>query len=403
MINGLWGRPRSGKSYEAVRYHIIPALLKRQTYKKDNEEHETIGRMVVTNIPINIEKVRQIYGDEAANLIVIVKTEFNDYGNVRPFSVPDDFTKHGWSNELGQGPLFIIDEAHLSVGRDCKKEVREYYSMHGHYGHDIILLSQDPAKIHKDIKSMVEVSWRCIKKSVYGDNDSYIKKTYHGVASRNADFVHEEERKYDPHYFPFYQSHTQSSVSVDEAIHQDIKGSLMPGKWRFISLIVISLFVTFYFGSKMFSVEPDEPKRTKPVVEEAQKVKRQNVEKVSEQVKKGSFVRYENGRIVNDKVFDDMRGKSKEYHPFYKVELFISGWHDASTERMYFFSAKKDSKEVFSLRLSDLYQAGYDVFVVSDCSIRLRFYDYEDYINCDLSDEQYARDSEGSTYSHETY
>jgi len=400
MINGLWGRPRSGKSYEAVRYHIIPALLKCQTYKKDNEEHETIGRMVVTNIPINIEKVRQIYGDEAADLIVIVKTEFNDYGNVRPFSVPDDFTRHNWTNELGQGPLFVIDEAHLSVGRDCKKEVREYYSMHGHYGHDIILLSQDPAKIHKDIKSMVEVSWRCIKKSVYGDNDSYIKKTYHGVAARNADFVHEEERKYDPHYFPFYQSHTQSCVSVDEAIHQDIKGSLMPGKWRFISLIVISLVVTFYFGSQMFSVK--EPERAKSVVAKTQNVKK--VEKIKPQVKEGSFIRYKNGRIVNDKVFDDIRAKSKEYHPYYKVELFISGWHDASAERVYFFSAKKDAKEVFSLRLSDLYQAGYDVFVVSDCSIRLRFYDYEDYINCDLSDdEQYAAGREGSANPLEIY
>jgi len=392
MINGLWGRPRSGKSYEAVRYHIIPALLKRQTYKKDNDEHETIGRMVVTNIPINIEKVRQIYGDEAANLIVIVKTEFNDYGNVRPFSVPDDFTKHGWSNELGQGPLFIIDEAHLSVGRDCKKEVREYYSMHGHYGHDIILLSQDPAKIHKDIKSMVEVSWRCIKKSVYGDNDSYIKKTYHGVAARNADFVHEEERKYDSHYFPFYQSHTQSSVPVDEAVHQDIKGSLMPGKWRFITLIVVGIFISLYFGAQMFSVKHEQVKLsvTNPVVVETKKVKEVKKEK---EAREGSFTTYKNGRIVNnDKIFDNTRLNSKEYHPYYKVDLFISGWHDAAADRVYFFSAKKDAREVFSLRLSDLYQAGYDVFVISDCSIRLRFYDYEDYINCDLSsDEEYAR------------
>jgi zona occludens toxin len=41
MINGLSGRPGSGKSYEAVVTHILPALQQ--------------GRKIVTNIPLNIE------------------------------------------------------------------------------------------------------------------------------------------------------------------------------------------------------------------------------------------------------------------------------------------------------------------------------------------------------------
>ncbi|MFB9215678.1 zonular occludens toxin domain-containing protein, partial [Vibrio sinaloensis] len=51
MIFGLAGRPRSGKSYEAVVYHIIPAVKE--------------GRKVITNIPLNIDKFKKIFGDKA--------------------------------------------------------------------------------------------------------------------------------------------------------------------------------------------------------------------------------------------------------------------------------------------------------------------------------------------------
>ncbi len=41
MINGLEGIPGSGKSYEATVYHVLAAL---QT-----------GRLVITNLPLNVE------------------------------------------------------------------------------------------------------------------------------------------------------------------------------------------------------------------------------------------------------------------------------------------------------------------------------------------------------------
>ena len=48
MINGLSGRPGSGKSYEAVIRHIMPALMKQ--------------RKVVTNIPLNVEWFCSVVG-----------------------------------------------------------------------------------------------------------------------------------------------------------------------------------------------------------------------------------------------------------------------------------------------------------------------------------------------------
>nr|MBF4348645.1 assembly protein [Vibrio anguillarum] len=46
MIYAIVGRPRSGKSYESVVYHIIPAIK--------------AGRKVVTNVSLNISYFQKV-------------------------------------------------------------------------------------------------------------------------------------------------------------------------------------------------------------------------------------------------------------------------------------------------------------------------------------------------------
>ncbi|MBV1843592.1 zonular occludens toxin domain-containing protein, partial [Photobacterium ganghwense] len=55
MINLIVGRPGGGKSYEAVVFHIIPAIQN--------------GRKVVTNLPLNIDHFVKVFGEDARSLI----------------------------------------------------------------------------------------------------------------------------------------------------------------------------------------------------------------------------------------------------------------------------------------------------------------------------------------------
>jgi zona occludens toxin len=360
MINAIVGRPRAGKSYESVVYHILPSAKS--------------GRLVVTNIPVNKEKIVAYYGQEVADNIIVVTANFNSYGMVRPFSSPEDFTKYDWKNDKGQGPLFVVDEAHLSMGRDAKKEVLEYLSLHGHYGHDIIVLTQDAAKLHKDLKVMVEVCWRCIKKSVFGDNDHYIKKTYHGVSARTTDFVHQEERKYEVQYFQFYQSHTQSSVSVDEEKPKDIKAKLMPHKWLSIILIVVGVFFCVWTGKRMFFPAAK--------VQESAKAAPSLVT-----VTQSPVAVPQPATALNSHTVPQQMDKSLPIHPFYKVDLHVDGSAEYSMNgRMYkevYFSGSQNGQNVLSLSIADLRLAGYDVQVYSDCVVFIAFKEYQDYIICD--------------------
>lgn len=360
MINAITGRPRAGKSYESVIFHILPAACE--------------GRLVVTNIPINKEAVTKFYSQEVADLIIVVKSNFTDYGMVRPFAVPDDYTKYDWKNEKGQGPLFVVDEAHLSIGRDAKKEILEYLSLHGHYGHDIIMVTQNPQKLHRDLKDMIEVCHRCIKKSVFGDDTHYIKKTYHGVSGRNEDYVREEEREYKTQYFQFYQSHTQSAIAVDEAKPKDANAVMFPRKKLIIGMLVLAVPMSIYFFGKMISptapksaktTETEQPKSSQPV--------NQSQVALSAPVPQAAKPQAE---------------PEIPHHPFYKVTLHVDGIAFYTLKgREYkeaYFVASQNGQSVFTVASADLRMAGYDVAIYGDCLVRLTYNKiYDDWIVCD--------------------
>lgn len=362
MITALLGRPGAGKSYEAVVFQIIPAAKE--------------GRLVVTNIPINLDAVEKYYGAETAAHIRIVKTEYGDYGLKRPFSEPDDFLVHkDWQNAKGQGPLFVVDETHLCIGRDAKKEVLEYLSMHRHYGHDIIVMSQSPTKLHKDLRDMIEVSYRCVKKSVFGDDTHYIKKTYHGCAVRNTEFVHEEEREYKAQYFQFYKSHTQSGSSVFEASAKDVKAVLNPYKKLSLAMMLIgALAAIFLFKSMMF---PANAKSETQIAAPGQDIVSNSPQSQSAQAAFSAPA----AKAIQKPLFEDKR------HPFYKLVLHVEGsatYYDGKyLVKQVWFSASQNGQFITRLNLGDLKLAGYDVTVLTDCAVRVEYGDYSDWITCD--------------------
>ena len=139
MINGLSGRPGAGKTYECVTQHIIPAL---------NDK-----RKIITNIPLNVEWFVNVLGAYVRELIVIVDGGYHNYGDKRPFAKVSDFLQYDtWRNEKNQGVYFFIDECHLAMpvgGTD--KSLKEYLSMHRHYGHDLMLLTQNFRKVDREL------------------------------------------------------------------------------------------------------------------------------------------------------------------------------------------------------------------------------------------------------------
>ena len=382
MISAQLGRPGGGKSYEIVKYQIIPSVL--------NDK-----RKVVTNIPIQLDHIEKIHGKEYSDLIDVVEGSFHEYGLKRPFSKAEDFLKYDdWRNDKGQGALFIVDEAHLSIGRDADKALLEYLSMHRHYGHDIIVVTQSHRKLNRDLRDMVEVAYHCAKMAAYGDDTKYIRKTYHGVENMREP-IHVEEREYDPAIFPYYKSHTKNDSSVTEASVKDSKALLNPfGK---ATKICIAIGAVIFIGSmiNIFTSDSPEEKLAKlQQKQQAQPAATQPAPIPTEQVatvqqnkpEKPQPQKVEEEPLsASEKIRRQREKDSKKYHPFSKVQLHINGFYSdiATGESKVYFSASRNGQNLFELGSKDFFMAGYEVNVLGDCVVEIIYFDFRDFLTCD--------------------
>jgi len=391
MINGIQGKPGGGKSYEAVVTHIIPTITKDR-------------RKVVTNLPLNVDVFCEVYGEYCRDLIEIVDGEFHNYGGQRPFSKKDHFLQYeGWQNPQGQKVYFFIDECHLAMPtQGTEKELTEFFSMHRHYGFDIMLITQNFRKVNKDIKDMIQMSYRCIKKSHMGQDDKYILKVHDGVGTTNASVYRTDERKYESRYFRFYTSHTKNNKSVQEATSKDVKKWYNNWTtWGAIACIPIGLMVVI--GALSSGESLSETAKRANQNQGLENVRDNSLHQTDSSAPSGGFVprtsNVPNGHLQSSissqpstkgKISEPIKEEPKsidETHPFYKVALHIAGWAEYTDRgkilKNYYLSASQNGQHIFDLSLRDLALSGYSVIVRSGCMIEISYKKFHDFITCD--------------------
>lgn len=197
-ITLILGKPGAGKSYEAVRYNILPMLEQ--------------GRMVVTNIPLNLEAFRKINPEYITKIVTISPT----LDNLRPFSREKDFTDyHSFRNDKGHGVFFVIDECHMSVPsatKSCDRGVLEWYAMHRHHCADVLLITQSKHKVNRSVLALVSDTIILMNNGIFGSRGSYIRK----VKVDDMQVGQPVVRKYDKEYFAFYTTHTGGTGNEDK-------------------------------------------------------------------------------------------------------------------------------------------------------------------------------------------
>ncbi|WP_323948280.1 zonular occludens toxin domain-containing protein [Aeromonas hydrophila] len=363
-INIIVGRPGSGKSFEAVAYHLIPAIES--------------GRRVVTNLPLHLDHFVAVYGSDVLDLIEVVADDFSkDLGVIKAFSTPSYFTSDEWRDDKGRGPLFIIDECHFQypkTGRGKKAsddiaDCLEYFSMHRHYGHDILLMTQSLGKLNRDLRDMIEVQYSVSKHTALGSQKSYTRKTLDGAGVRPA-VTFTGVRTYDAKYYPFYKSHTQSEGDVKEAMAGDVS-PIWKRWWLWLSvpLVVAGLWFSVSSmggilgggerssGAKAASSSSVQPMPTTPAAVPPMPVPK----------------------------------REKPQGPFDHFDISITGFADLTykdntgqlhPQIEYYLQARSKNSYTFDMKLSDLLMAGYQVDALGPCLIRLEYKEQERFLYC---------------------
>lgn len=446
MIDLLEGIPGSGKSYEAVVFHVLPALKK--------------GRKVVTNLPLNVEAFAKLdarYPDlldirkeprpilgrwdaEAAgrgeSCFVLgdfeqpkaVKVTQKIHGmNVQVTGVLDDENDRvvgefegrpsikapagtplfghvwdfydDWRGEGNQGPLYIIDECHVSFpkenvrkGRGTPDNVIQWFKLSRHFGADILLMTQRMNALEPDIAELAQHHIRVMKALFLGKKDEYVRKVFAGYRGGE---VQVNIRQYKSQYFHLYQSHTQGSTVIEAAPSDLDTKYVRLKKFNRIFYVVTALACVYAGykilhkpdnnehakafkaaahktpeGHKLLGVAPDgspisEP--YKPPTSQQAMVKSREPEKVSE-------ASQESAKEPEKKDPEPLEGKG----------VHIVGWALFDKKKlMHSIVLSKDGRTIADIKASDLVQAGYEYQPLAECMAYLSWKGQKRAVTCD--------------------
>jgi len=202
------GLPRSGKSYEAMVYHIIPALKS--------------GRPVQAYIEgLNFEKIAKVAGlslEVVCDLLTQITEE-------QVKDVPQ------WAQK---NSLVVIDEAQdfWPTGRQSLPEdVTKFVTQHGHFGLDLLLMGQDLRDVHNLWRRRVDTKIVFMKRDMIGKENTY-KYTVYKARKTDKDTVFEQMsdgiRTYDKSYFGTYASHVDTQVQTGN--YKDDRANIFKSK-----------------------------------------------------------------------------------------------------------------------------------------------------------------------------
>jgi zona occludens toxin len=350
MINLTLGQPGGGKSYEAVAFHIIPAIVR--------------GRKVITNLSLNVDVFEQ-YFPGARQLIEIRGAVFTESGLVRPFSLASHYGDTWKHPEDGVGPLYVIDECHLALPlRGTPVGVEEWYSLHRHELADVLLITQSYGKINKAIRDLVQLVYRCKKATAFGSSDRYIRKVQDGL---RGEVVNTSIRKYESKYFPLYKSHTLSGAAATEYSASDVVPHWK--RWPFKGAVLMMILAACVIVHQLTKSKP---------------VPKQPVATVSAPVA-APFVQEQIKPVEPPKPAPESRGPDKKMHPYdgqplHLVATLVGKRPNASGELEQWvggYVSLGDGVQVKTISFDDLRQTGYDITYLSPTVVSLMYKGYD--------------------------
>lgn len=358
MINLLIGAPGGGKSYEAVVYHVLAALRR--------------GRKVITNLPLNIDKLEAIEPGctslievrektlavepviETKGVIpvgLLARSVIPTFSN-RAFANVEDYMST-WRHPVdGFGPLYVVDECHFCLPRArTSVAVEEWFSMHRHYNCDVLLITQSAGKISVAIKDLIQVCYKVRKAVALGRPTGYIRKVLDGV---NGGEVSCTERKYEKKYFGLYRSHTQG-LAIEEKNADDVAPlSVKFRRFSYIFYLVTAVVIAWAFW-------PSDKPKPLPMLQKATSA---NHALPSSSLSPASSSRPASAPVPSPA----SSAPSGDPDPFKAQGVHLSGWAKMGDRIIHTFVISAGGFRLFELTEPEIKKAGYAFRPLGECS-----------------------------------
>jgi len=264
------GLPRSGKSYDTVLNHIVRALKSgRKVYARLNGMENDKCRDALAKW---IGKPRAYIDSHLFHVDTAdVATLFR--------AIQDDGLK--WRiDDRFRNALCVIDEIHeFFVGgtrEPMLPENEQFFALHGHYGIDIVVMSQHYKRTHTAVRYRVERKNVYQKLSALGKKGEklYQQTYYQAVAPDKYEKVGAQTHSYDEKVFDLYHGIVPAVGENGEQVSQEVYSAGRMTVWRSMALraaiiLPLGLFAVIYllrfFTGGVQLVKTPEIAATKPM------------------------------------------------------------------------------------------------------------------------------------------
>lgn len=236
-INAYCGLQGSGKSYEVTSSVIVPAI--------------DAGRRVVTNIDGIDEAAVHAYiessirKEQGRPLGTIVLVDNDRVG--QPHFFPSESNLDS-PCVVQPGDLVVLDEAWRfwpSDGGKLAPEHMQFFRMHRHFTHrdtgvacDIALVIQDISGLHRNVRNVVECSFRTTKLKSLGLSTSYRLEVFEGYRQTRRSRIDLYVKRYRKEIFSLYRSYSTAN-GRESAIDQRQNILRNPSLWFWSALFIV--------------------------------------------------------------------------------------------------------------------------------------------------------------------
>jgi len=206
------GLPRAGKSYDAVKSHIVPAIKsKRHVYARLNGlSFYAIAQVAGVGEDVVREYLHLVEHDQVLDLFKIKTIDKQKMLNPA----------------LERDALFVIDECHefyVKSSRELDPEIENFFAYHGQFGMDGVLISQWYKRVHSAIRGRVERKHLFRKlsflklpwKKVDNKKQLYVCRQQIATEPDKFSVLSSDQHEYEPVYYSCYRSYQPGSSNTD--------------------------------------------------------------------------------------------------------------------------------------------------------------------------------------------
>lgn len=235
MLTLVEGAAGAGKTIFVIERFIIPELKSMS------------GRKIITNIPLDIDMLSNVFGDIVTNTIYVIDEAYD--------------VVSAYQNSKGEflvGYHFIIDECqeHFTSDQFDDTDVSKYFSRHRKYFCDITMLTQNPALISRKLRGTIEVCHYLAKRRVIGGS-GYTLKSYAGRSNRGTP-TNKLDGQYDPSLYQFYRSYSAEGFKEISQVKPSLATKLFVLIYKnLVPVFIFLLTMSLVFIYRSFTHKPE--------------------------------------------------------------------------------------------------------------------------------------------------